>query len=254
MGKKKRASLAAIGGIIAFLAVALGSSQAKPRNGNGPPPPPPPGTGDLSVRVVDHDSRAPILNATVNANGLRAALAGPSGVYLFNNIPPKTYTVTAQAGGYKTATTPATVTAGQTKSVTMALTRTVTEPPPPPVLKGAILDAWVEVDGIRVSNIPATGGRQIGAGIQYSLSQRNKIQFVAQAIRERDLTIANVAGIDGEFPATSRATIRFPLAILTISEGHIVEGYNLNASMINREAEGLGQVLSTKKVRFSLVR
>jgi hypothetical protein len=75
--------------------------------------------GNISGIVTDTAS-VPISGATVS-DGTRSVITDSSGQYTIPDVPPGTYTVTASANGYVSASQPATVTEGSTATVNFIL-------------------------------------------------------------------------------------------------------------------------------------
>ena len=62
-------------------------------------------TGDLSGRVIDFDSKLPLEAATILINNSEYGVISDSeGYFIFRNIPPKTYNLSASYLGYETQT------------------------------------------------------------------------------------------------------------------------------------------------------
>ncbi len=76
-------------------------------------------TGTLEVYVTDSKTGNPISGATVTADS--SSCTTDSKGYCSLNLPAGTYTVTASASGYQSASQSATITAGQTTSLTFNL-------------------------------------------------------------------------------------------------------------------------------------
>ncbi len=89
--------------------------------------PTPPETGTLAGRVTDSVTGAGINGATVTADGLTTttgSFQGQDGVYVFRDVVPGDYAVTASAANYESNSTTATVVAGDQTIANLALTPT----------------------------------------------------------------------------------------------------------------------------------
>ena len=62
-------------------------------------------TGDLSGRIIDFDSKLPLQGATIIINNSDYGVISDSeGYFIFKNIPPRTYNLSASYLGYETET------------------------------------------------------------------------------------------------------------------------------------------------------
>jgi len=95
---------------------------------------PPPGA--IAGTVRDAATGATIAGAAVT-DGTRSATTNASGGYSIANVSAGTYTVTATASGYNSASQSVQVTAGQTSTANFALS----PPPPPGAIAGTVRDA-----------------------------------------------------------------------------------------------------------------
>jgi thermitase len=96
--------------------------------------PAPPTTGSITGTVRDAATGAAIAGATVT-DGARSATSNTNGGYSIANVPVGTYTVTATATGYNSASQSVQVTAGQTSTANLALS------PLPGAIAGTVRDA-----------------------------------------------------------------------------------------------------------------
>lgn len=76
--------------------------------------------GAISGKVIDAATGSPITGATVT-DGVRTATTDSNGNYTISDVPPGTYTVTASAAGYQSASQTVTVQEGQTSTANFAL-------------------------------------------------------------------------------------------------------------------------------------
>ena len=120
----------------------------------------PPATGTISGTVTDVDTLDPIAGATVT-DGIRSVITDGIGVYALADVPEGTYTVTASADDYTSASqTNVVVTADVTTTVDLALTvivygaieGTVTD-----VDTGNPIEGAAVTDGTRQATTDATG-------------------------------------------------------------------------------------------------
>ena len=88
----------------------------------------PPTAGSISGMVSDAADGMPLSGAAVS-DGTRTALTDGSGRYTIADVPPGSYTVTASATGYSSASATVTVVSGETSVADFSLTKV---PPPPP--------------------------------------------------------------------------------------------------------------------------
>jgi Carboxypeptidase regulatory-like domain/D-alanyl-D-alanine carboxypeptidase len=89
-------------------------------------PTPPPATAKLQgVIYQGNDTSARIGAATVTLSNGRATTADASGLYTFDNLAPGSFTVTARASGFRTATVNTTVAAGTSNWGSVGLTRAI---------------------------------------------------------------------------------------------------------------------------------
>ncbi|HVL99399.1 MAG TPA: carboxypeptidase-like regulatory domain-containing protein, partial [Egibacteraceae bacterium] len=96
-----------------------------------------PRPGAIAGQVVDAATGAGVGGATVTADG-RTATTDAGGSFVIGELAPATYTVTVTAPGYLQASETATVTAGETTTVTVQLQR---EPPRRGAIAGLVIDA-----------------------------------------------------------------------------------------------------------------
>jgi len=97
---------------------------------------PPPAPGAIAGTVKDAATGATIAGATVT-DGTRSATSNANGGYSIASVPAGTYTVTATASGYNSASQSVQVTAGQTSTANFVLSA----PPPPGAIAGTVRDA-----------------------------------------------------------------------------------------------------------------
>jgi len=98
-------------------------------------PPPPPGA--IAGTVRDAATGGTIAGAAVT-DGTRSATSDANGGYSIANVSAGTYTVTATASGYNSASQSVQVTAGQTSTASFVLS----PPPPPGAVAGTVRDAF----------------------------------------------------------------------------------------------------------------
>jgi hypothetical protein len=95
--------------------------------GGGTTPPSPPETGSLTGKVTDASTQEAIIGANVSL-GTMNTTTGTNGTYAFTDLEPNTYTVTASADGYVSATATVEVTAGEPTIRDLQLTPETTAP------------------------------------------------------------------------------------------------------------------------------
>jgi Carboxypeptidase regulatory-like domain len=118
--------------------------------GGGGTPTPPPATARLQgVIYQGSDTSARIAGATVTLSNGRAATADASGLYTFDGLAPGSFTVTARASGFRTATANVTVAAGTSNWGSVGLTRAVATG----LLKGVVYrgtDSTARIAGVTI--------------------------------------------------------------------------------------------------------
>lgn len=92
-------------------------------------------TGAIAGIVTDSGNGMPDVGATVS-DGVRTASTDASGQYIIGGVPEGSYTVTASAAGYSSASQTVSVVAGQTAVANFALTKSA-----PPVTKSMWVDS-----------------------------------------------------------------------------------------------------------------
>jgi hypothetical protein len=119
------------------------------------PEPPAATTGKIGGIVTDAKTGATIIGASVSTEPATSTVTTDAvGKYTINNVPPKSYTVTASASNYVAGSVNVTVTAGQTATANLAL-----QPVPKTgTINGTVTDAGTggPISGASVSTQPAT--------------------------------------------------------------------------------------------------
>lgn len=101
-----------------FLALLISISACKSPTSPEPEPTP----GQISGTVTNASTGAPIAGASMSTQPATVTVSTDSqGQYTINNVQPKSYTVTASATGYFSASVSTTVTAGKTATANIAL-------------------------------------------------------------------------------------------------------------------------------------
>ena len=133
--KKFNAGLLLVFGVLAgygaltYLSQRLGAAVVQPPTPGLPPPTI--SLADIAITVLDDHTNAPILTARLTADGFIGKLDGPSGVYLFNDIPEGTYSVLIEAVGYNAQIATVTALTGSPGFRTVYLVPTAVPAPTP---------------------------------------------------------------------------------------------------------------------------
>jgi hypothetical protein len=211
-----------------------------------PDPDPDDETGDIAGTVRDAGTTNPIAGAVVTlrqgATELAARTTNAAGTFGFQELPEGTYTLSATAAGYQTATQNVTVTEGQTASVTLNLTATVVEPTTGDIA-GTVVDAdgGAPIAGATVTTSPdvgtdttdaagAFGFDDVAAG-SYTLTvnaedyEQAQANVTVTAGQTSTVTIELTAEDDGTDPTEPGEGVGNPGPVtVTVTEGEIVVG------------------------------
>jgi serine protease AprX len=152
--------------------------------GGGTEPPPAPETGAISGTVTDASNAAAIGGATVSIGTDLSTTTDGDGKYAFADLSPATYTITASANGYESASGEITVIAGSTVTLNLQLTR---ETPAPTTgrLEGTINSTTgAPIDGASVSLDLTTLSATTGTDGTYAFEELEPATYTVTASKD----------------------------------------------------------------------